>query len=113
MKHTDKYGSYNLIFVHTFDNGSESIEAWTDGGWCNECYDEVATTWVYYWNFNTHSKPSNGCFWTQRNKKLVEKLVNDGHLTFTGRTTESSGTTYYEVKPEPKWFSDLPVINYC
>lgn len=111
MLYTDRRGeSWKLWFrKYTYDGTvyCEGIEAMA----YNEPYMEVATTLPECANARRFPKPNPFCYWA-RPMKLLQQMVDEGLVRYTGRTTCYLGSEMCEVMPDKEWLESLRTVNY-
>lgn len=105
-----------IYYSPSLEIETTSVEAWLISRY-SEPYAVVADEWPECFYRSLHDELADGCMWSDaRNKQLVDELVADGLMEYTGRTTDNRTTQkyglHYEVRPNPEWLSSLRTVRY-
>ena len=111
MQYTDRYGDTYRLWFRKFEDGwtveSSGIEAMC----LTEPYAEVCTTPPEHASAKRFPKPNPFCYWAKPTR-LVEQMVANGLLRYTGRTTEYLNYEMCEVMPDGDWLDSLKTVTY-
>lgn len=115
MTITDPYGTYEIGFRRFYEGAfgckSYGVEAVSVRGVCVEPYSIVFESKPEYFVEGRHELPNPHCFWAKPSV-FTNRLISEGKMQPTGRTTDYYGVTLYEVMPDEDWFNGLQLALY-